>query len=83
VSAVAAVPDQRKGERLILVTQKRGATRSELVTFAKAQHASDLTIPAEVIVVDKLPLLGSGKVDNIAVARMVRDHMAAKTAAAE
>jgi acyl-[acyl-carrier-protein]-phospholipid O-acyltransferase / long-chain-fatty-acid--[acyl-carrier-protein] ligase len=83
VSAVAAVPDQRKGERLILVTQKRGATRSELVAFAKAQHASDLTIPAEVIVVDKLPLLGSGKVDNIAVARMVRDHVAAKTAAAE
>jgi acyl-[acyl-carrier-protein]-phospholipid O-acyltransferase / long-chain-fatty-acid--[acyl-carrier-protein] ligase len=83
LSAVAAVPDQRKGERLILVTSKRGATRSEFMAYAKAQHASDLMIPAEVIVVDKMPLLGSGKVDNLAVGKLVRDHVAAKTAAAE
>jgi acyl-[acyl-carrier-protein]-phospholipid O-acyltransferase/long-chain-fatty-acid--[acyl-carrier-protein] ligase len=83
LTAVGAVPDQRKGERLILVTQKRGATRPEFMAYAKAQHASDLMIPAEVIVVDKLPLLGSGKVDNLAVTKLVRDHAAAKTAAAE
>ena len=38
MSAVAAVPDQRKGERLILVTNKTGATRAEFHAFAKNKH---------------------------------------------
>jgi acyl-[acyl-carrier-protein]-phospholipid O-acyltransferase/long-chain-fatty-acid--[acyl-carrier-protein] ligase len=75
-SAVVAVPDARKGERLILLTQQRNATRAELHAFAKASHASDLMVPAEVWVVDKLPLLGSGKVDMIAAARLVEERAA-------
>jgi acyl-[acyl-carrier-protein]-phospholipid O-acyltransferase/long-chain-fatty-acid--[acyl-carrier-protein] ligase len=75
-SAVVAVPDARKGERLILLTQQRNATRTELHAFAKASHASDLMIPAEVWVVEKLPLLGSGKVDMIAAARLVEERAA-------
>ena len=38
---------------------------------------------AEVIVLDKLPLLGSVKVDQIAVQKFVREQAAAKAAAAE
>jgi acyl-[acyl-carrier-protein]-phospholipid O-acyltransferase/long-chain-fatty-acid--[acyl-carrier-protein] ligase len=76
ILAVAAVPDARKGERLILYTQKKDATRSEFIRFAKDHHASDLMIPAEVIHVDKLPLLGSGKVDQLAVNEMARAHAA-------
>ena len=77
VSAVAAVPDARKGERLILVTQQKGATRGEFLAFARAKHASELMIPAEVWVIDKLPLLGSGKVDMVAVATLVAERAAA------
>src|SRR5207302_6893405 len=62
LSAVVSIPDMRKGERLILVTQQKNATRSEFQAFAKVKHASDLMIPAEVWVMDKLPVLGSGKV---------------------
>ena len=36
-SAVVAVPDPRKGERLILVTQKKDATRAEFQAFANAR----------------------------------------------
>ena len=36
-SAVVAVPDPRKGERLILVTQQKDATRSEFQAFAQGQ----------------------------------------------
>jgi hypothetical protein len=39
--------------------------------------------PAEIIVLDKLPLLGSGKPDLIALQKFVRDQAAAKAAAAE
>jgi acyl-[acyl-carrier-protein]-phospholipid O-acyltransferase/long-chain-fatty-acid--[acyl-carrier-protein] ligase len=77
-SAVVAVPDARKGERLILVTQKKDAVRSEFMAFAKARHAADLMIPSEVIVMEKLPLLGSGKVDLISLATLVRAQVAAR-----
>jgi hypothetical protein len=40
-------------------------------------------LPSEVIVLDKLPLLGSGKVDHLALGKFVRDQAEAKAAAAE
>jgi acyl-[acyl-carrier-protein]-phospholipid O-acyltransferase/long-chain-fatty-acid--[acyl-carrier-protein] ligase len=83
ISAVVAIPDDRKGERLILVTDKHGATRADFQAYARSQHASELMNPAEVIVLDKLPLLGSGKPDLIALQKFVRDQAAAKAAAAE
>jgi len=83
ISAVAAIPDDRKGERLVLVTDKRGATRADFQAFARSKHASELMSPAEVIVLDKLPLLGSGKPDLQALQKFVREHAAAKAAAAE
>ncbi len=78
LSAVVAVPDLRKGERLILVTQQKGAARTDFMSFAKGKHASDLMIPSEVWVLDKLPLLGTGKVDMAGVANLVQERIAAK-----
>jgi acyl-[acyl-carrier-protein]-phospholipid O-acyltransferase/long-chain-fatty-acid--[acyl-carrier-protein] ligase len=78
LSAVVAVPDLRKGERLLLLTQQKGATRGDFQAFAKARHASDLMIPSEVSVLDKLPVLGSGKVDMMAVAKLVQERLAAE-----
>jgi acyl-[acyl-carrier-protein]-phospholipid O-acyltransferase/long-chain-fatty-acid--[acyl-carrier-protein] ligase len=74
LSAVASLPDQRKGERLVLVTEKAQATRAAFQAFAKGKGASDLMIPAELIVVDKVPVLGSGKVDFAGVTRLVRER---------
>jgi acyl-[acyl-carrier-protein]-phospholipid O-acyltransferase / long-chain-fatty-acid--[acyl-carrier-protein] ligase len=73
LSAVASLPDPRKGERLVLVTEKAQATRVAFQAFAKSKGASDLMLPAEVIVVDKVPVLGSGKLDFAGVARLVRE----------
>jgi acyl-[acyl-carrier-protein]-phospholipid O-acyltransferase / long-chain-fatty-acid--[acyl-carrier-protein] ligase len=83
LSAVAAVPDPRKGERLILVTDKKGATRADFQAFARAKHAAELMFPSEVVVVDKLPLLGSGKPDLQALQKFALEQAAAKAAAAE
>jgi acyl-[acyl-carrier-protein]-phospholipid O-acyltransferase / long-chain-fatty-acid--[acyl-carrier-protein] ligase len=82
-SAVVAVPDARKGERLILVTDKRSATRADFQTFARSKHAAELTFPSEIIVLDKLPLLGSGKPDLITLQKLVNEQTAAKATAAE
>jgi acyl-[acyl-carrier-protein]-phospholipid O-acyltransferase / long-chain-fatty-acid--[acyl-carrier-protein] ligase len=83
ITAVSAAPDARKGERLIMVTDKHGATRADFMAYARSKHAAELMFPAEVIVLDKLPLLGSGKVDQLAVDKFVREQAAAKAAAAE
>jgi acyl-[acyl-carrier-protein]-phospholipid O-acyltransferase/long-chain-fatty-acid--[acyl-carrier-protein] ligase len=77
------VPDARKGERLIMVTDKHGATRSDFMAYARSKHASELMLPAEIIVLDKMPMLGSGKVDQLAIDKFVREQAAAKAAAAE
>jgi acyl-[acyl-carrier-protein]-phospholipid O-acyltransferase/long-chain-fatty-acid--[acyl-carrier-protein] ligase len=70
-SAIVAEPDPRRGERLVLVTEKKGATRAAFQSYLRAKGASDLMAPAEVMIVDKLPLLGSGKADLVGVARLV------------
>jgi acyl-[acyl-carrier-protein]-phospholipid O-acyltransferase/long-chain-fatty-acid--[acyl-carrier-protein] ligase len=82
ISAVASVPDARKGERLVLVTQKKDATRSEFQAFARSRGAAELMMPSEVVVIEKIPLLGSGKVDNVGVVKLVREMAAAKPAPA-
>jgi acyl-[acyl-carrier-protein]-phospholipid O-acyltransferase/long-chain-fatty-acid--[acyl-carrier-protein] ligase len=82
LSAVASLPDPRKGERLVLVTQKKGASRAEFQAFAKAKGAAELMVPAEVMVVAAVPVLGSGKLDFAGVTRLVKERAAAATAAA-
>ncbi|MDR3495409.1 MAG: acyl-[ACP]--phospholipid O-acyltransferase [Ancalomicrobiaceae bacterium] len=69
LTAVVARADPRKGERLVLLTQMPGANRSDFVAKARALGAADIMLPAEVVTVEKLPLLGSGKIDYPAVAR--------------
>jgi len=70
-SAVVTEPDPRRGERLVLVSEEKSVTRAAFQAYAKARGASDLMAPAEVMVVDKLPVLGSGKADLVSVARLV------------
>jgi acyl-[acyl-carrier-protein]-phospholipid O-acyltransferase / long-chain-fatty-acid--[acyl-carrier-protein] ligase len=81
VAGCTAIPDPRKGERLVLVTNKQDASRAQFLAFAKSRHASDMMVPADIIVVDKVPLLGSGKIDNMAVAQLVRERVKLEGAA--
>jgi acyl-[acyl-carrier-protein]-phospholipid O-acyltransferase/long-chain-fatty-acid--[acyl-carrier-protein] ligase len=74
MSGAAAVPDARKGERLVLVTTKTDPKRSDLLALARTRGASEMMVPSEVVILDKLPLLGSGKIDNIALTNFVRER---------
>ncbi|MEJ0011009.1 MAG: acyl-[ACP]--phospholipid O-acyltransferase, partial [Bauldia sp.] len=70
-SAVTSVPDPKRGERLVLVTDKPDASRAAVGAYARQRGASELMVPSDVIVARELPLLGTGKVDHPAIARMV------------
>ena len=82
LSAAATVPDARKGERLILYTQAPAARRAAFQAFAKSKGASDLMIPSDIFVLEQIPLLGTGKVDNVAVTKLAREYFSEKVAAA-
>ncbi len=76
LSAVTSLPDSRKGERLVLATDKPGATKAEFQAFAKSKGAAELMFPSEVMVVKAIPVLGSGKLDFAGVTKLVQYAMA-------
>lgn len=69
--AVIAMPDSKKGERLVLVTDRRGAETAPLLAHAKIIGAPELAVPKKVIKVTEIPVLGTGKTDYVAIIRMV------------
>jgi acyl-[acyl-carrier-protein]-phospholipid O-acyltransferase / long-chain-fatty-acid--[acyl-carrier-protein] ligase len=79
MSGATTVPDLRKGERLILVTTKSDPKRSDFLAFARSRGASEMMVPTEVLILEKLPLLGSGKIDNIALTNFVRERANVET----
>ena len=69
--AIIAIPDPKKGEQLILVTTSQTLKRLEISAFFKENQISELSVPKEIIMVEKLPLLGTGKVDYMEIKNMV------------
>lgn len=72
--AAITLPDAQKGERVVLLTEQRDASRRALAAFAKRQGAAELMIPRAVLMVKPLPLLGSGKVDYRAAREIAAQH---------
>ncbi|MFT6258495.1 MAG: acyl-[acyl-carrier-protein]-phospholipid O-acyltransferase [Rickettsiales bacterium] len=71
--AVIAISDAKKGEKLILISTKKDAQRSEISSYAKENGISDLSVPKEIKIVDDLPLLGTGKIDYVGVKALIED----------
>ncbi len=59
---VVALADERKGEQLVLVTEKADADREAVVEHGRDKGFSDLWLPRAVLVA-QIPVLGSGKID--------------------
>lgn len=81
--AVVGIPDPRKGEQLVLLTDNPTATRDELIAFCKAQGIPELNVPRTIISVDAVPILATGKVDFVGAEKLVRERTAAFSAAVE
>lgn len=75
--AVIALPDERKGEQLILASTKHGLTREELLGAARETKIAELIVPKVILHLDPLPLLGTGKTDYVKLNELVRGQMAA------
>ena len=76
-----ALPDAKKGERLVMVTTRADATRAQVQAWLKEHGATELMAPSEILIVDALPLLGSGKTDYVELDRLVRSRLGQSTVA--
>ncbi len=59
--AVVSLPDERKGEQLVLLTTRKEATAKHLAEVSQGVHA--ISVPRKVYVVDAVPVLATGKTD--------------------
>ncbi|MGE0022343.1 MAG: acyl-[ACP]--phospholipid O-acyltransferase [Hyphomicrobium sp.] len=82
-SVVVALPDARKGERLVLMTSDETATREAFARFARQKGANELMVPADVLIVPSVPLLGSGKPDYVASLALAKEKVASAPRKAE
>jgi acyl-[acyl-carrier-protein]-phospholipid O-acyltransferase / long-chain-fatty-acid--[acyl-carrier-protein] ligase len=69
--AVMSIPDARKGEQLVLVTDRPEADRQDLLAYAQRQGITELMVPKDIRTVHAVPLLGTGKVDYVGVKSIV------------
>jgi acyl-[acyl-carrier-protein]-phospholipid O-acyltransferase / long-chain-fatty-acid--[acyl-carrier-protein] ligase len=70
--AAIAVPDGRKGEQIVLVTDAKEASRADMVGWAQNHGVAELTVPRRVVLVDAIPLLATGKTDYVSVQKLVQ-----------
>jgi len=70
--AVVSVPDDRKGEQIVLLTDFAGATREALATWLKTQKLPELALPRR-IKQGAVPVLGTGKVDYVTAQRIASE----------
>jgi acyl-[acyl-carrier-protein]-phospholipid O-acyltransferase / long-chain-fatty-acid--[acyl-carrier-protein] ligase len=80
--AVVAIPDARRGEQLVLVTEYRDASREAVAAHGREIGLTELFLPRQVIVVNSLPLLGTGKTDYTAVKTLALKSAAPASAGA-
>ena len=65
-----AVPDGRKGEQIVLVTDAKDARRVDMVGWAQNHGVTELALPRRVILVDAVPVLATGKTDYVSVQKL-------------
>ena len=65
LAVVASVPDEKKGERLVVLHKKIDFTPQQIVDHLKEQGLPNLFIPSadSFAEVDEIPMLGTGKLD--------------------
>ncbi|WP_434716130.1 AMP-binding protein [Paraburkholderia sp. A3RO-2L] len=68
--AVTTQADANKGEALVLFTTNPELKRDALSSAARTMGASELSVPRKIVVVDALPLLGTGKTDYVSLKKM-------------
>lgn len=79
--AAVAVPDKRRGERIVLITTAGDAEPSLLRQFGKLSGAAELMLPQDIVKVGEIPVLGSGKTDYVSARKLAIERLGLEAAA--
>ncbi|MBK5293738.1 MAG: AMP-binding protein [Acidobacteriia bacterium] len=70
--AATAVASDRRGETIVLFTEDSALKRDQLQAAAREAGMPEIAVPRTVAFLDKIPRLGSGKLDYVTLAEMAQ-----------
>ncbi len=71
---VVAIPHDTKGEQIVAITNNRAVTTQSIHHFIKQNNMSELFLPRQILFKKDMPILGSGKMDNISLKKWVLEE---------
>lgn len=72
--AATSKPDATKGEMAVLFTTSKTLSRTDLSVTAKSLGIGELMIPKQIIYVDAIPVLGTGKTDYVTLKKLANQN---------
>ena len=75
--AAVALPHDRKGEQVVLVTDYGAAGSKALSHFARTKGIAEIMVPRTLVPVDRMPLLATGKIDHTVAKSLAEAELAA------
>lgn len=73
VHAAISIPDDKKGERIILYTECHDLSRDQIIRQVSEEGVTELHVPKEVLHIEEIPKLGNGKIDYINLQKVHQD----------
>jgi len=70
ISGAVNIPDDKKGEQIVLITTDKNITKDRLIELFKRVGMTELGLPSRIITTDEPPLLGTGKFDYVTAKEM-------------
>jgi acyl-[acyl-carrier-protein]-phospholipid O-acyltransferase / long-chain-fatty-acid--[acyl-carrier-protein] ligase len=73
--AVINLPDPKKGEKLLLVTTQKDAAVVAILAAARSRGVPEIMVPRDLLMVETMPLLGTGKLDYPSIQHLVAERL--------
>lgn len=70
LNAVVRLPDEKRGEQLMVYTTNPNADLKQILEAFRRQGFSDLWAPKKLRILEEMPLMGSGKIDYVKLDEM-------------
>ncbi len=63
-------PDAQRGEALVLYTTDSALSRERMLEVARANGTPEIAVPKKILLLETIPLLGTGKIDYVTLKKM-------------
>ena len=77
IHAAVSIQDDRKGERIVLLTTNPEANRADLISWAQRHGVAEIAVPRRIFHTDEIPVMGTGKPDYVKIDKIVRARLSA------